>query len=106
MNLASTPDLKRMIDEELASGTYESPGEVVRDALRLLKESRELRRRRLDALRLEAQVGLDQLERGEYSEYAANEMPRLSEEVKSRGRDRLTATGRSRSAAHPMTCQP
>ncbi len=95
MNLALTPDLKRMIDEEVESGIYASPGEVVRDALRLLKESRELHRRRLDALRLEAQVGLDQLERGELSEYGANEMRRLAEDVKTRGRDRLTATGQT-----------
>ncbi len=80
-------------NEEVESGIYASPGEVVRDALRLLKENRELHRRRLDAPRLEAQVGLDQLERGELSEYSANEMRRLAEEVKTRGRDRLTATG-------------
>ncbi len=95
MNLALTPDLKRLIDEEVASGVYNSPDEVVRDALRLLKERRDLPRQGLDALRREALVGLDQLERGEYSEYAADEVHRLAEEVKSRGRDRLNAGDRS-----------
>ena len=95
MNVALTPDLERLIDEEVASGVYNSPGEVVRDALQLLKERRDLHRQRLDALRQKAQVGLDQLDRGEYSEYPDDEMHRLAEEVKSRGRDRLKANDRS-----------
>ena len=95
MNLALTPDLQKLIDDELESGIYESPGEVVRDALRLLKERSEYRRQRIEALRRDAQVGLDQLARGESSEYDADQMSRLADEIQSRGRDRLSATDRS-----------
>jgi antitoxin ParD1/3/4 len=46
MNVALTPELEQLIHRKVVSGLYLSASEVVRDALRLLKE-----RDRLDAIR-------------------------------------------------------
>jgi antitoxin ParD1/3/4 len=50
-----------MVAEKVASGLYESPSEVVREALRLLFE----RETALGWLRREAALGFEQLEAGE-----------------------------------------
>ena len=61
MHLTLTPELDRMVEEKVASGLYESPSEVVREALRLMLE----RESALDWLRREAKSGFEQLEAGE-----------------------------------------
>ena len=61
MHLTLTPELDRMVGEKVASGLYESPSEVVREALRLMLE----RESALDWLRREARLGFEQLEAGE-----------------------------------------
>lgn len=50
-----------MVEEKVASGLYESPGEVVREALRLLFGTESA----LGWLRHEAALGFAQLEAGE-----------------------------------------
>ena len=49
----------------MESGLYTSVSEVVRESLRLLFETEEVRERRLDRLRAEIRLGLDELDRGE-----------------------------------------
>ena len=61
MHLTLTPELDRLVGEKVASGLYESPSEVVREALRLMLE----RESALDWLRREAKSGFEQLEAGE-----------------------------------------
>ena len=61
MQITLTPELDRLVEEKVASGLYESPSEVVREALRLLFEREPL----LDWLRLEARRGFEQLDAGE-----------------------------------------
>ena len=58
MQVTLTAELDRMVGEKVASGLYESPSEVVREALRLMLE----RESALDWLRREAKMGFDQLE--------------------------------------------
>lgn len=65
MNVLLTPELERRIAETVESGLYTSASEVVRESLRLLFETEAVREGRLDRLRAEIQVGLDQLDRGE-----------------------------------------
>lgn len=65
MNVSLTPELERRIAEKVESGLYTSVSEVVRESLRLLFETEEVRERRLDRLRAEIRVGLDELDRGE-----------------------------------------
>src|SRR5260370_17067227 len=43
MNISLTPHLEEMIREKIASGSYNSASEVVREALRLLEQEDQLR---------------------------------------------------------------
>jgi antitoxin ParD1/3/4 len=59
MNVNLTPELEKLINEKVMSGLYNSASEVVRDALRLLREQDELRRIRQDELRKEIRRGVE-----------------------------------------------
>lgn len=69
MNVALTPELEELVNDEVKSGQYKSANEVVREGLRLVR----LRREKIAALRREIQIGVDEIERGEYHEYASVE---------------------------------
>ena len=69
MQVKLTPELDRLVEEKVASGLYESPSEVVREALRLLFE----REPALDWLRQEARRGFEQLDAGEAVEIEREE---------------------------------
>jgi antitoxin ParD1/3/4 len=58
MNVNLTPELENLINEKVTNGFYNSASEVVRDALRLLREQDELRRIRQDELRKEVRRGI------------------------------------------------
>ena len=64
MNVSLTPELESLVQEKVKSGLYNSSSEVIRDALRLLQEQDQLRQIRLENLRKEIQIGIDQAERG------------------------------------------
>jgi antitoxin ParD1/3/4 len=59
MNISLTPHLEEMIRAKIASGSYNSASEVVREALRLLEQEDELRVLKLRNLRRDIQEGLD-----------------------------------------------
>ena len=65
MNLFLTPDLEQLVDEKVATGQYGSAIEVIREALRLLKERDEGRRKAFTELKRDIAAGMDQLDRGE-----------------------------------------
>jgi len=65
MDVTLTPELERLIHDKVASGLYTSEDEVLREALRLLKDRDELRILAVEDFRWEVQKGLDQLDRGE-----------------------------------------
>jgi antitoxin ParD1/3/4 len=67
MSLASfalPPDLLSFVQDKVASGSYETENEVIREALRLLRERDQVREMRLAALRSDIQIGLDESARG------------------------------------------
>jgi antitoxin ParD1/3/4 len=82
MDVTLTPELENLIQDKVASGLYTSEGEVIREALRLLKDRDELKLLAVEDLRREIQKGLDQLDRGESVLLDA-------ERIKSEGRRRL-----------------
>ena len=95
MNVSLTPELERLINEKVETGSYQTASEVVREALRLLKHRDE----GLVQLRSEIQAGLDRAGRGDYAEYDRRSASKLAARVKARGRKRLTAVkARKRSA--------
>jgi antitoxin ParD1/3/4 len=65
VNVSLTPELEQLIQERVRSGRYTSASEVVREALRLLQDRDELRRLRMDELRVKVAGGLDSLDLGE-----------------------------------------
>lgn len=65
MDVALTPELEEIISEEVKSGRYASPAEVVGEGLRLLKERAELNRIRLEDLRRDIGLGVRQADAGE-----------------------------------------
>jgi antitoxin ParD1/3/4 len=59
MNISLTPHLEEMIRAKIASGSYNSASEVVREALRLLEEEDKLRSLKLRKLREDINEGLE-----------------------------------------------
>ena len=73
MNVSLTPELEQFVADKVKSGLYNSASEVVREGLRLVHEQDQLREIKLAELRREIQIGIDQLERGEFTEYNSAE---------------------------------
>lgn len=82
MNVSLTPELEQLVNEKVDSGLYQTASEVVREALRLLKERDEERQR----LRADVQAGFDELARGHATVYDKASGRRLIERMKSDGR--------------------
>ncbi len=82
MNVSLTPELERLVNEKVESGLYQTASEVVREALRLLKERDNAR----EHLRADVQAGFDALARGESQTHDKASGRQLSERIKSRGR--------------------
>ena len=82
MNVSLTPELERLVNEKVESGLYQTASEVVREALRLLKERDQSR----EQLRADIQAGFDPLGRGEGRTYDKTSGRQLAERIKARGR--------------------
>ena len=87
MNVSLTPELENLVNAKVNSGLYNSASEVIREALRLLKEQDALKTMRLEELRREVMIGVEQIRRGEYSVY--NSGRELAEEIISQGEKEL-----------------
>ncbi len=75
MEITLPAELEKLINERIESGFYDSPGEVVREGLQLLKEQDQLRQIRREELRREIQKGIDDMREGRYKTYnSAEEM--------------------------------
>ena len=92
MNVSLTPELEQYVNGKVQSGLYHSASEVVREGLRLLKEKDEIHQKKLQELRREIQIGIDQAERGQFSSLNKQTL----EEIKAEGRKRLVAERKSK----------
>ena len=68
MNVSLTPELEAMVQAKVATGMYNNASEVIREALRLLKDHDLLNELKIQQLRRELSIGLSGLDRGEFSE--------------------------------------
>ena len=66
MNVSLTHELELLVKTKVHSGLYNSASEVVREALRLLRERDELRELRLSELRKEIKIGTDQADNRQF----------------------------------------
>ena len=82
MNVSLTPELEKLISEKVDSGLYQTASEVVREALRLLRERDQDRVQ----LRADVQGGFDQLaaDKGNVHDKASGR--RLVDHIKAAGR--------------------
>lgn len=83
MNVSLTPELERIVQGYVERGLYGNQSEVIRAGLRLLHQQDQDREARLAALKADIDVGLQQVHNGESVEVSADE-------IKKRGRDRLS----------------
>ena len=81
MNISLTPHLEEMIRAKIASGSYNSASEVVREALRLLEEEDQIRSLKMQKLREDIREGL---ESGRSTVFDPKEIKRAAREKKSR----------------------
>ncbi len=88
MHVSLTPHLEGLVRDKVKSGLYNSASEVVREALRLMEERDRLRDIRLDELRKEIQIGIDQIERGEVTsgEEVFRQLRERNEELKKKAK--------------------
>ena len=85
MNVSSTAELEQLVNDKVKSGLYQTASEVVREALRLLKQRDE----QLSTLRADVRAGFAELERGKGREHDSRSTKKLADAVKARGRKRL-----------------
>lgn len=86
MNVSLSPELENLINEKVKSGDYNSASEVVREALRLLKEQDELKRIRREEVRREVMKGVEEIRSGKGAVYDSTD--ELAEAVINRGKAR------------------
>ena len=67
MNVSLTPELERMVEAKVRSGSYASASEVVREGLRLLGRRDAREEAKLEALRADIQQGIDSAAAGRRS---------------------------------------
>jgi antitoxin ParD1/3/4 len=96
MNISLSPELEKLVNEQVASGQYNSPSEVVREALKLLKEQDTLRQMRLEELRKEVALGVEQMDQGKFSTYDSSKA--LADEIKAEGRKRLSRKAKKKAS--------
>jgi antitoxin ParD1/3/4 len=76
------PDLQPYVDEMLKNGRYEHVSELILEAVYLHRDREWLRRHKHEELKKEIQIGIDQIERGEFAELdVADLMKRAREAV-------------------------
>jgi antitoxin ParD1/3/4 len=68
MIVSLTPELARLVEEQVASGRYTSASEVVREALRLLADKDRLRETRVSAVRQQVARGLGSARAGRFED--------------------------------------
>jgi antitoxin ParD1/3/4 len=90
MNVSLTPELETLVNEKVKSGNYNSASEVVREALRLLKEQDELKRIRREELRREVMRGVTDIREGRFRTYESGE--ELAEQIIAEGKKRNLAS--------------
>jgi antitoxin ParD1/3/4 len=93
MNVFLSSEIEQFVSQMVASGKYDSPSEVIQDGLFLLKEKEQLQRLRLEELRKEIGIGLEQIERGECTVYDENSLKELLMEIRVPAQQKPAETG-------------
>jgi antitoxin ParD1/3/4 len=90
MNVSLTTELEEFVNRKVGSGLYQTASEVVRDGLRLLRERDELHQTKLDELRREIAIGVEQAAQGKVAPFNEETIER----IKTAGRSRRSKRAR------------
>ena len=85
------PELERFIAEQIAAANYQSEQDLVVSAVRVLRNVQARQREFYEDVRL----GMEQLERCEYTEYDEAGLRRRFDELKERARNRIAQNTRA-----------
>ena len=75
MHINLSSEMEQYIQRKVGTGFYSNASEVVRDAIRRMREEDE----KLEALRAAVRVGDDQLDRGEGADYTPELLEKITE---------------------------
>jgi antitoxin ParD1/3/4 len=83
MHISLTPELESRIKAKVESGLYNNASEVIREALRFMETNEEwVREIRLARLRVQLQIGVDQLAQGQGIRVSSKDgLDRLFDEI-------------------------
>jgi antitoxin ParD1/3/4 len=84
------PELERFVEEQVASGIYQSEQDLFVSAVRVLRDVQA----RQEVFREDVRAGMEQLDRGEFNEYDEAGLSRRFDELKQRAQDRVSQAGR------------
>jgi antitoxin ParD1/3/4 len=85
VNVSLTSELEQLVNDKVKSGLYQTASEVVREALRLLKQRDE----QMTSLRADVRAGFAAFDAGDGREHDRTSTKKLAQSVKARGRKRL-----------------
>ena len=91
-NVVLTKHQSDLIDTLVAGGRYQNASEVLREGIRLIEERDKEQAAKLAALRAAVQVGIDELDRGEYREFTDTKS--LSKFMKKLTKDAISTSKR------------
>ena len=86
MAISLTPDQEEFVAQRLSNGAYDAPRQVIDEAFRLLREQEELDRFRLEQLRKEIALGIEEETQGLDEELDMAEIKAASRERAARMR--------------------
>ena len=78
-NISLTPEQDAFIEKTIKSGEYQNASEAVRDALRALQQRRSEDALKLKMLRMQIKAGIEDLERGDFTEVDDADLERYLE---------------------------
>lgn len=73
MNVSLTPELEKLVQRKVASGLYNNASEVIRDALRAMRETEEFRRAKLKRLKAALAKGEADVASGRFTTLESDE---------------------------------
>jgi antitoxin ParD1/3/4 len=74
MQILLKPELEKFVVEKVKAGQYADASDIVNEALEILREQEEITPEHEACLKREVQHGLEQLDRGEFSEFGAEQI--------------------------------
>ena len=89
MDISLSPEVQRRIERTLSEGRYGSANDLVLDALDALEGAHGDSPERTQRFETEIRQALNEIDRGEYTDYTQEELSRVFERARSQGLELL-----------------